>query len=51
VIGKTLAGAAPGMFRIEAGGPAALRTTGHLATPQVLAVTGLAAAPGGAGGP
>jgi len=40
VSGKTLAGAAPGLFRIEAGGLAALRATGHLATPQVLAVTG-----------
>jgi fructosamine-3-kinase len=37
VVGKTLAGAAPGLCRIEAG---ALRATGHLATPQVLAVTG-----------
>jgi fructosamine-3-kinase len=40
VIGKTLAGAAPGLFRIEVGGLAAQRATGHRATPQVLAVTG-----------
>jgi fructosamine-3-kinase len=40
VVGKTLAGAAPGLFRVEADGLAALRATGHLATPAVLAVTG-----------
>jgi fructosamine-3-kinase len=39
VIAKTLAGAAPDLFAIEADGLAALRATGHLATPQVLAVT------------
>lgn len=39
-VGKTLAGAAPGLFRAEADGLAALRGTGHLATPAVLAVTG-----------
>jgi fructosamine-3-kinase len=40
VVGKTLAGAAPGLFRAEADGLATLRDTGHLATPDVLAVTG-----------
>src|ERR1700733_2378637 len=40
VVGKTLAGAAPGLFRAEADGLAALRGTGHLTTPAVLAVTG-----------
>lgn len=39
VVGKTITGAAPGVFAAEAGGLAALRGTGHLATPQVLAVT------------
>ena len=38
VVGKTITGAAPNMFAAEAG-LAALRGTGHLATPQVLAVT------------
>ena len=40
VVGKTLVGAAPGLFRAEADGLAALRGTGHLAAPAVLAVTG-----------
>jgi fructosamine-3-kinase len=40
VIGKTVADAAPDMFEAEADGLHALRGTGHLATPQVLAVTG-----------
>jgi len=40
VVGKTLVGAAPGLFRVEADGLAALRGTGHLATPAVLAATG-----------
>ena len=40
VVGKTPAGAAPGLFRVEADGLATLRGTGHLATPTVLAVTG-----------
>ncbi len=40
VIGKTVTGAAPDMFEAEADGLTALRGTGHLATPQVLAVTG-----------
>jgi fructosamine-3-kinase len=39
VVAKTLAGAAPDLFAIEADGLAALRGTGYLATPQVLAVT------------
>jgi fructosamine-3-kinase len=39
VVGKTLAAAAPGLFRAEANGLAALRGTGHLITPAVLAVT------------
>jgi fructosamine-3-kinase len=39
LVGKTLAGATPGLFRAEADGLAALRGTGHLATPAVLAVT------------
>jgi fructosamine-3-kinase len=39
VIAKTLAGAAPDLFAIEADGLAALRGTGYLATPQVLGVT------------
>jgi fructosamine-3-kinase len=40
VIGKTVTGAAPDLFEAEADGLTALRGTGHLATPQVLAVTG-----------
>jgi hypothetical protein len=40
VIGKTVTGAPPDLFEAEADGLAALRGTGHLATPQVLAVTG-----------
>jgi len=40
VIGKTVTGAAPDLFQAEADGLTALRGTGHLATPQVLAVTG-----------
>jgi len=40
VVGKTLVGAAPGLFRVEADGLAALRGPGRLATPAVLAVTG-----------
>jgi fructosamine-3-kinase len=40
VIGKTVTGAPPDLFEAEADGLAALRRTGHLATPQVLAVTG-----------
>ena len=39
VVGKTLAGAPVGMFRAEAEGLAALHATGHLQTPEVLAVT------------
>jgi fructosamine-3-kinase len=39
-VGKIVNGAAPDLFRTEAGGLAALRGTGHLATPDVLAVTG-----------
>jgi len=39
-VGKTVAGAAPDLFEAEAGRLTALRGTGHLATPQVLAVTG-----------
>ena len=39
VIAKAVAGAAPDLFAIEADGLAALRGTGYLATPQVLAVT------------
>ena len=39
VVAKTLAGAAPDLFAIEADGLAALRGTGYLATPQVLGVT------------
>jgi len=38
-VGKIINGAAPDLFRTEAGGLAALRGTGHLATPEVLAVT------------
>jgi fructosamine-3-kinase len=40
VVGKTITGATPDVFAAEADGLAALRGTGHLATPQVLAVTG-----------
>src|SRR5580658_1027707 len=40
LVGKTVADAAPGLFPAEADGLAALRGTGHLATPAVLAVTG-----------
>jgi fructosamine-3-kinase len=40
VVGKTITGAAPDVFAAEADGLATLRGTGHLATPQVLAVTG-----------
>jgi fructosamine-3-kinase len=40
VIGKTVTGAPPDLFQAEADGLIALRGTGHLATPQVLAVTG-----------
>ena len=39
MVGKTLAGAPVGMFKAEAEGLAALHTTGHLQTPEVLAVT------------
>ena len=39
VIAKAVAGAAPDLFAIEADGLAALRGTGYLSTPQVLAVT------------
>ena len=39
-VGKTVTGAAPGLFRAEADGLATLRGTRHLATPAVLAVTG-----------
>jgi hypothetical protein len=39
VIGKTVTGAASDLFEAEADGLTALRGTGHLATPQVLAVT------------
>jgi hypothetical protein len=51
VVGKTLAGAASGLFRAEADGLAALHGTGRLATPAVLAVTRrlLLEAPGHAG--
>ncbi len=38
-VGKIVNGAAPGLFRTEADGLAALRGTGQLATPDVLAVT------------
>ena len=38
-VGKIVNGAAPDLFRTEADGLAALRGTGHLATPDVLAVT------------
>jgi fructosamine-3-kinase len=39
VAGKTVAGAPAEVFQAEAEGLAALRVTGHLPTPQVLAVT------------
>ena len=40
VVGKTVTAAAlPGVFAVEAAGLAALRATGHLITPRVLAVT------------
>ncbi len=39
VVGKTLAGAPEDLFVVEAGGLAALRATGHVRTPEVLAVT------------
>jgi fructosamine-3-kinase len=39
VVGKTLTGAPADLFRAEAEGLAALRATGHLYTPEVLAVT------------
>ncbi|MDQ2811173.1 MAG: fructosamine kinase family protein [Actinomycetota bacterium] len=39
VVGKTLAGAPADVFGAEAEGLAALRVTGHLPTPRVLAVT------------
>jgi fructosamine-3-kinase len=38
-VGKIVNGPAPHLFRTEADGLAALRGTGHLATPDVLAVT------------
>ena len=38
-VGKIVNGAVPDLFRTEADGLAALRGTGHLATPDVLAVT------------
>jgi fructosamine-3-kinase len=38
-VGKIINGAAPALFRTEADGLAVLRGTGHLATPDVLAVT------------
>lgn len=40
VVGKTATGAPPDLFAAEADGLAALHGTGHLAAPQVLAVTG-----------
>ena len=39
VVGKTVADAPADMFRAEAEGLAALRTIGHLQTPDVFAVT------------
>jgi fructosamine-3-kinase len=39
VVAKTLVGAPADWFRVEAEGLAALRASGHLATPDVLAVT------------
>jgi fructosamine-3-kinase len=39
VVGKTATGAGPGLFAAEADGLAVLCGTGHLITPQVLAVT------------
>src|SRR5580693_4233379 len=38
-VGKIINGAAPDLFRTEADGLAVLRGIGHLATPDVLAVT------------
>lgn len=38
-VGKTITTAPPDVFRVEASGLAALRSTGHLATPDVLAIT------------
>jgi fructosamine-3-kinase len=38
-VGKTITAAPPDVFRVEASGLAALRSSGHLATPDVLAVT------------
>jgi fructosamine-3-kinase len=40
VVGKAVTGAPLDLFAAEADGLAALRGTGHLVTPQVLAVTG-----------
>ena len=40
VVGKTLAGAPRDLFRAETEGLAALRATGYVRTPEVLAVTG-----------
>jgi fructosamine-3-kinase len=39
VVGKTVTADLPGVFAVEAAGLAALRDTGHLVTPRVLAVT------------
>ena len=39
VVGKTVVGAPADMFQAEAEGLTALRATGHLQTPRVLAVT------------
>lgn len=39
LVGKTLPGAPPDLFPVEAEGLAALAATGHVRTPQVLAVT------------
>src|SRR5260221_11791594 len=39
VAAKTLAGAPADVFRAEAEGLTALRATGHLCTPEILAVT------------
>jgi hypothetical protein len=39
VVGKTVTGALPGVFAVEAAGLAALRGTGYLVTPRVLAAT------------
>jgi fructosamine-3-kinase len=38
-VGKTITAAPPDVFGVEASGLAALRSTGHLATPDVLAIT------------